>query len=58
MYKLLDSSDVVIHVIDARDPLGTRCWSVEESLRTEAPHKHAIFVLNKIDLVPTGVAAA
>ncbi|KAI1414168.1 nucleolar GTP-binding protein [Hypoxylon sp. FL1857] len=58
MYKVLDASDVVIHVLDARDPLGTRCRSVEKYLRTEAPHKHLIFVLNKTDLVPTSVAAA
>lgn len=38
MYKVLDSSDVIIQVLDARDPLGTRCHSVEEYLRTEAPH--------------------
>ncbi|KAI1137379.1 nucleolar GTP-binding protein [Hypoxylon sp. FL0543] len=58
MYKVLDASDVVIHVLDARDPLGTRCRSVEKYLKTEAPHKHLIFVLNKTDLVPTSVAAA
>ncbi|RYP62807.1 hypothetical protein DL770_009526 [Monosporascus sp. CRB-9-2] len=56
LYKVIDSSDVVIHVLDARDPLGTRCRSVEKYLRTEAPHKHLIFVLNKCDLVPTSVA--
>lgn len=58
LYKVIDSSDVVIHVLDARDPLGTRCHSVEKYIREEAPHKHLIFVLNKCDLVPTGVAVS
>ncbi|KAF5710168.1 nucleolar GTP-binding 2 [Fusarium mundagurra] len=57
LYKVIDSSDVVIHVLDARDPVGTRCLSVEKYLKEEAPHKHLIFVLNKCDLVPTSVAA-
>lgn len=58
LYKVIDSSDVVIHVLDARDPIGTRCRSVEKYLKEEAPHKHLIFVLNKCDLVPTGVAVS
>ncbi|RAQ70374.1 nucleolar GTP-binding protein 2 [Aspergillus flavus] len=58
LYKVIDSSDVIIHVIDARDPEGTRCRGIEKYIREEAPHKHLIFVLNKCDLVPTGVAAA
>ena len=58
LYKVIDSSDVVIHVLDARDPLGTRCFSVEKYIREEAPHKKLIFVLNKCDLVPTGVAVS
>lgn len=58
LYKVIDSSDVIIHVLDARDPLGTRCRSVEKYLREEAPHKHLLFVLNKVDLVPSRVAAA
>lgn len=55
LYKVIDSSDVVIHVLDARDPEGTRCRSVEKYIREEAPHKHLIFVLNKCDLVPTKI---
>lgn len=56
LYKVIDSSDVVIHTLDARDPLGTRCESVEQYIKKEAAHKHLIFVLNKCDLVPTWVA--
>lgn len=58
LYKVIDSSDVVIHVLDARDPLGTRCRSVEKYIREEAPHKHLLFLLNKCDLVPTSVAVS
>lgn len=58
LYKVIDSSDVVLHVLDARDPEGTRCRSIEKYIHEEAPHKHLIFVLNKCDLVPTGVAVS
>lgn len=58
LYKVIDSSDVVIHVLDARDPEGTRCRSVEKYIRDEAPHKHLVFVLNKCDLVPTSIAVS
>ncbi|CAN6674596.1 nucleolar GTP-binding protein 2 [Trichomonascus vanleenenianus] len=58
LYKVIDSSDVIIHVLDARDPLGTRCTSVEQYMAKETPHKHLIFVLNKCDLVPNWVSAA
>ncbi|KAG0379842.1 GTPase required for pre-60S ribosomal subunit nuclear export and maturation [Mortierella sp. AD032] len=57
LYKVIDSSDVVIHVLDARDPMGTRCASVEYHIKKEARHKQLIFVLNKCDLVPTWVTA-
>lgn len=58
LYKVIDSSDVVIHVLDARDPNGTRCRSVEQYIKKEAPHKHLIFVMNKCDLVPTWVSVS
>ena len=53
LYKVLDSSDVVIQVLDARDPLGTRSKQVEEYLKKNMRHKHLVFILNKCDLVPT-----
>jgi len=55
LYKVIDSSDVVIQVLDARDPLGTRSAMVEEYIKKEKQHKHLMFVLNKVDLVPTWV---
>ncbi|KAG5458853.1 MAG: P-loop containing nucleoside triphosphate hydrolase protein, partial [Olpidium bornovanus] len=55
LYKVIDSSDVILHVLDARAPLGTRCRNVETYLKSEAKHKHLVFVLNKCDLVPTWV---
>ena len=58
LYKVIDSSDVIIHVLDARDPLGTRCRSVEKHIRDEKPHKHLVFLLNKVDLVPTWVTVS
>ncbi|RXG72440.1 Nucleolar GTP-binding protein 2 [Armadillidium vulgare] len=55
LYKVIDSSDVVLQVLDARDPMGTRSSLVEKYLKTEKPHKHLVFVLNKVDLVPVWV---
>ena len=55
LYKVIDSSDVVIQVLDARDPMGTRSAMVEDYLKKEKQHKHLLFVLNKVDLVPTWV---
>ncbi|XP_029826831.3 nucleolar GTP-binding protein 2 [Ixodes scapularis] len=55
LYKVIDSSDVVVQVLDARDPMGTRSKFIENFMRKEKPHKHLVFVLNKCDLVPTWV---
>lgn len=55
LYKVIDSSDVIIQVLDARDPMGTRSKSIESYMKKEKPWKHLIFVLNKCDLIPTWV---
>uniref|UniRef100_A0A672QVW7 Nucleolar GTP-binding protein 2 n=1 Tax=Sinocyclocheilus grahami TaxID=75366 RepID=A0A672QVW7_SINGR len=55
LYKVIDSSDVIIQVLDARDPMGTRSQSIESYLKKEKSWKHLIFVLNKCDLIPTWV---
>ncbi|XP_060518156.1 nucleolar GTP-binding protein 2 [Cylas formicarius] len=55
LYKVIDSSDVLLQILDARDPIGTRSTYLEKFLKNEHPHKHLIFILNKVDLVPTWV---
>ena len=55
LYKVLDSSNVVVQVLDARDPMGTRTKHIENYLKNHARTKHVIFVLNKCDLIPTSV---
>jgi nuclear GTP-binding protein len=54
LYKVIDASDVLVQVLDSRDPMGTRSARIENELkRPERRHKHLIFVLNKCDLIPT-----
>ncbi len=55
LYKVIDSSDVLLHVLDSRDPLGTLCESVLEYIRKEKAHKQVVLVINKCDLVPSWV---
>merc|ERR1712110_463448 len=55
LYKVIDISDVILQVLDARDPLGTRSDYIEQYMKKEKAHKHLVFILNKVDLVPTWV---
>ncbi|KAH7692239.1 nuclear GTP-binding protein [Dioscorea alata] len=52
LYKVVDSSDVVVQVLDARDPQGTRCPHLEKHLKEQCKHKHMVLLLNKCDLIP------
>lgn len=55
LYKVLDCSDVVIEVVDARNVPGTRSIHIENHIKKKNTHKHLIIVLNKCDLVPAWV---
>ena len=46
-FKVVDCSDVVLHVIDARNVPGTRCTMIERHIRDNSSNKHLVFVLNK-----------
>eukprot|EP00955_Chlamydomonas_euryale_P000846 9857-Chlamydomonas_euryale.AAC.1 len=47
-----------MQVLDARDPMGTRCGFLEQHIRKHLRHKHLLLLLNKCDLVSTAAAAA
>ena len=48
--KVIEASDVIIEVLDARDPEGCRNKEVEQS--AVAQGKKVLLVLNKMDMVP------
>ncbi|CAJ0957697.1 unnamed protein product, partial [Mesorhabditis belari] len=48
--KTIETADIIIEVLDARDPLGSRSKTVEEQVVNSG--KRLVLLLNKIDLVP------
>ncbi|NXJ26754.1 GNL3 protein, partial [Dicrurus megarhynchus] len=52
LMKVLEASDVVLEVLDARDPMGCRCPQLEQAVTCSGGNKKLLLVLNKIDLVP------
>lgn len=57
--SVLSSADIILYVLDARDPHGTRSREVERQIMAaDKGSKRLILVLNKIDLVPPAVLKA
>lgn len=54
--KVLEHADVLLEVLDVRDPLGCRAYAVEEEAQRLG--KRIVLILNKIDLVPRSNAQA
>ena len=48
--QVIEESDVIIEVLDARDPEGCRSEEIEQEALKQ--NKKVILILNKIDLVP------
>ena len=49
--KVTEAADVVIEVLDARDPLACRSLEVEQRIRSSGVNKKIILLLNKIGMV-------
>ncbi|ERS98443.1 nuclear GTP-binding protein [Sporothrix schenckii 1099-18] len=59
--SVVEQADVVLYVLDARDPEGTRSRDVERAVLAAAggeAGKRLILILNKVDLVPPPVLHA
>jgi nuclear GTP-binding protein len=50
--KVVEHADVILEILDARDPAGCRVPLVEELVAASGGRKTIVLVLNKIDLVP------
>jgi len=53
--KVVEAADVIIQVLDARDPLRSRCPQVESAVISAGTSKRLVLLLNKVDLVPRDV---
>ena len=57
--SVLSTSDILLYVLDARDPDGTRSREIERAITAaDAGSKRLILILNKIDLIPPSVLKA
>lgn len=45
---MVEASDVIVQVLDARDPFGSRCVELERMVQKAGPLKRIILLLNKI----------
>ena len=54
-YQVVEASDVILEVLDARDPIGSRVIQLEKLVLDTAGAKKIVLVLNKVDLVPENV---
>ncbi|KAK6144165.1 hypothetical protein DH2020_020985 [Rehmannia glutinosa] len=55
LWRVLERSDLLVMVVDARDPLFYRCPDLEAYAREIDEHKRTLLLVNKADLLPHSV---
>ncbi|KAM0037832.1 putative GTP-binding protein, orthogonal bundle domain superfamily [Helianthus debilis subsp. tardiflorus] len=55
LWRVLERSDLLVMVVDARDPLFYRCPDLEAYAREIDEHKRTLLLINKADLLPYSV---
>ncbi|CAN8241739.1 unnamed protein product [Cochlearia groenlandica] len=55
LWRVLERSDLIVMVVDARDPLFYRCPDLEAYAQEIDEHKKTMLLVNKADLLPTHV---
>ncbi|MBA0857321.1 hypothetical protein Goshw_010602 [Gossypium schwendimanii] len=55
LWRVLERSDLLVMVVDARDPLFYRCPDLEEYAKEIDKHKRTLLLVNKADLLPVSM---
>ncbi|GMN46895.1 hypothetical protein TIFTF001_016060 [Ficus carica] len=55
LWRVVERSDLLVMVVDARDPLFYRCPDLEVYARENDEHKRTLLLVNKADLLPYSV---
>lgn len=55
LWRVVERSDLIVQIVDCRDPFFYRCDSLEEWI--QSINKKSLLILNKSDLVPANVRA-
>ncbi|KAH0989082.1 hypothetical protein GBA52_000565 [Prunus armeniaca] len=58
LWRVVERSDLLVMVVDARDPLFYRCPDLEVYAREVDEHKRTMLLVNKADLLPLSVRLA
>jgi len=49
LWRVVEKSDLIVYIVDARDPLFYRCIDLERYVKEVDPNKKVIILLNKTD---------
>ncbi|XP_020224847.1 GTPase LSG1-1 isoform X1 [Cajanus cajan] len=55
LWRVVERSDLLVMVVDSRDPLFYRCPDLEAYAQEVDEHKHTLLLVNKADLLPASV---